>query len=108
MDMEIRGTNSTYYTVLPSKLRYSKQLNFAKKVILSEIVLLSSKNGACTASNEYFAELYDVDERTIRRWIHTLKNLNIIKINILKGNKRVIKLDKILNKKLLDKVKNVN
>lgn len=56
-----------------------KNLEPNAKLLYGEISGLAQKCGYCFASNLYFAELFDVDERTIRRWLETLEENNFIK-----------------------------
>ena len=62
-----------YYAVIPASVRYSKDLSANEKLMYGEISALTNKEGYCWASNEYFAKLYQVDDRTIRRWLGNLE-----------------------------------
>ncbi len=63
----------SYYSVIPADVRYCKALgNASPRDLYGEITALCNKHGFCFASNGYFAELYEVDPRTIRRWIALL------------------------------------
>ena len=59
-----------------------------------EITALASKYGVCTATNNYFAELYGVDDRTIQRWLAILVDCGFITVTVDKehGNDRSIRL----------------
>ena len=63
---------STYYAIIPSRVRYDKELSANEKLLYGEITALASKGGLCWATNKYFSELYGVESRTIRRWIEHL------------------------------------
>lgn len=77
-----------YYSVIPAEVRYCKALgNASPRDIYGEITALCNKLGYCFASNQYFAELYEVDARTIRRWISLLEKQGFIFIKI-KGKLR--------------------
>lgn len=83
----------SYYSIMTARVRYDPRLkNFADaKVLFSEITALSNKNGYCTASNNYFAGLYDRPKETISRWINLLKKLGYLKVEIVyrEGTKQV-------------------
>ena len=64
--------NSAYYAVVPADVRYDKSLPDKAKLLYGEITALSNQQGYCWAENEHFEELYDVNERTVRRWINAL------------------------------------
>jgi hypothetical protein len=75
------STNSpSYYAVIPAEVRYCKNLEPSSKLLYGEITALCNKEGYCWASNRYFSELYDVDDRTVKRWIKSLEDENFIKI----------------------------
>ena len=70
--------NPSYYAVLPAEVRYDKSVEASAKLLFAEITALSSKTGECFAKNAYFADLYGVDERTVRRWKESLENAGYI------------------------------
>lgn len=72
--------NPGFYAILPASVRYDNRLKAAEKILFCEITALSDQNGYCHAQNGYFSQLYQVDERTIRRWIHQLEKLGYIHI----------------------------
>ena len=69
-----------YYAVLSADVRYAKIANGAK-LLYAEITALSNKKGYCWASNGYFAKLYGVDVRTIKRWLAHLSSCGFIFIS---------------------------
>jgi len=80
-----------YYAIIPAEVRYSN-LKPNAKLLYGEITALSNKTGYCFASNNYFAELYNVNKNTISRWISDLKRLGFITIEIERAaNKQIIK-----------------
>lgn len=87
-----------FYAVIPASVRYDRNLKPNAKLLYGEITALCNKDGFCWAGNDYFAELYEVDQKTISRWISQLVNGNYISIQVLKneGNKRKIFIDNSL------------
>jgi transposase-like protein len=81
-----------YFTTLTADIRYHKRLTANEKILYSEIVVLSKKEGYCWASNRFLARLYNVTQETISKWISTLKKENLIRIEIDKsaGNRRKV------------------
>jgi DNA-binding transcriptional ArsR family regulator len=76
----IEKQKPNYYGILPATVRYDKELPAAAKILYSELTALTEKEGYCWASNKYFAELYEVEERTISRWISKLRDSGYIRI----------------------------
>ena len=72
-------------TVIPAKVRYSKQISQSAKLLYGDIKALSFKSGFCNASNEYFAFVYGVDDKTISAWVNELDRVGFIKSKILKN-----------------------
>ena len=71
----------SYFSILTADIRYNKDLSASEKIFYSEITALTNINGFCTASNSYFAKLFNVDSRTIFRWLSHLSKLGFIKID---------------------------
>ena len=68
----------SYYAIIPATVRYDKHIPANAKLLYGEITALCNQNGLCWASNSYFAELYEVNETTIKRWISTLAGAGYI------------------------------
>lgn len=68
----------SYYSIIPSEVRYSKELTANEKLLYSEITALTNSKGYCFASNGYFADLYEVHKNTVSRWISNLSKLGFI------------------------------
>lgn len=79
----------SYYSIIPATVRYDKRLKAYERLMFSEITALSNKYGYCTASNGYFASLYEVDKTTISRWINHLKNLGYLKTQLIKNGRAI-------------------
>lgn len=83
MDTELEQQPG-YYSILTASVRYDKDLNANEKILFSEITALSNKYGYCTASNNYFAELYQVAKGTVSKWITHLNQAGYLKVIIIK------------------------
>lgn len=70
-----------YFAIIPSNVRYDRDLKDKAKLLFGEISALSNKYGVCWANDEYFAKLYDVSERTVRSLLKNLKDKNYILID---------------------------
>ena len=77
--MEIK---KSYYAVIPATVRYDKRIPAAAKLLYGEITALCNQSGLCWAENTYFANLYEVNTRTIQGWINALLNAGQIHRNI--------------------------
>lgn len=86
-----------YYAIIPAEVRYDKDLRAGAKIFYGEITALCSKYGICTASNSYFAELYNMTSSGISRWVTQLKNKGYISVEYEKEGReiknRIIKLN---------------
>ena len=79
----------TYYAIIPANVRYS-DLKPNAKLLYGEITALSNKLGFCFASNNYFAQLYNVNKNTISSWITDLKKEGFITVKIERDLRNVI------------------
>lgn len=76
-----------YYSIITANVRYDNRLTDSEKLLFAEITSLSNKYGYCTASNGYFAKLYEVTKVTISRRIANLKECGYISVEIIReGN----------------------
>ena len=71
-----------YYSILPSQVRYDKNLSANEKILYSEIVVLAQKKGYCFAQNKFFADVFAVSKASIIRWIKNLEKLGYIKCEL--------------------------
>lgn len=85
MEDDIRAN---YFAIIPAYIRYNKELKFGERLMYGEITALSNKEGYCYAKNKYFAELYNVSQSTISRWISHLAELNSIDVQIIRNDKK--------------------
>lgn len=72
---------------LPSDVRYCKALPYGARLLYCELTALCHLEGFCWASNAYFAGLYEVDDRTIQRWIKSIHEEGFIHISMQKNEK---------------------
>ena len=91
-----------YFAIIPASVRYDKALKMGARLLYGEITALCNQSGICTARNDYFAGLYEVDDKTISRWISQLRDGGYIDVKILhnEGNKREIAIDKKVTRSL--------
>lgn len=80
----------SYYSILTAEVRYDKGLKPNEKLIYTEITALSNKYGYCTASNGYFAELYDVSKETVSRWISHLAKKGYVEIKVIRAADKTV------------------
>jgi hypothetical protein len=76
----------SYYAVIPASVRYDAALSPNAKLLYGEISALCNEKGYCWASNDYFAQLYDVHKNTISIWINVLAQRGHIIVVIDKDN----------------------
>jgi len=77
--------NPSYYSILPAAVRYSKDLTDFQKILFSEITALANKDGYCSASNGYFAELYGKEPENISRHISKLESAGFLQRFVVKN-----------------------
>ncbi len=68
-----------YYAIIPANVRYDKRLTLLSRLLYGEITALCNEKGYCWASNSYFAELYEVNNKTISRAVQQLEECGHIK-----------------------------
>lgn len=71
-----------YYAIIPANVRYDKDLAPNAKLLYGEITALCNEKGYCWATNQYFAELYHVSDRTIKNWISQLTDKGYIQRSV--------------------------
>jgi len=80
----------SYYAVIPANVRYDKDLKDKAKLLYGEITALCNKKGYCWATNNYFAELYDVSKETISRLVSNLADKGYIRVEIIYEGKQIV------------------
>ena len=80
-----------YYAIIPANVRYDKDLVPNAKLLYGEITALCNEKGYCWATNQYFAELYNVSDRTIKNWISQLVDKGYIQrsVKYIEGTKEI-------------------
>lgn len=73
-----------YYAIITADVRYDDRLCANAKLLYAEITALSHARDYCWASNGYFAKLYNVEVRTVQRWIEQLARFGYIKVSRVK------------------------
>jgi hypothetical protein len=81
----------SYYSITPAFVRYNNNICPNAKLLYGEITALCNEKGYCWASNDYFAELYNVSKKSISSWITSLKKEKFIKTSLIykKGTKEI-------------------
>ena len=81
-DKEQKATPN-YYSVIPATVRYCKNLSPQEKLLYSEITALTNQQGYCWATNNYFADLYEMSKETVSRQISKLSKHGFITIKMI-------------------------
>lgn len=90
--------NPGYFAIIPGNIRYDKTLCPNAKLLYGEITSLCNKEGYCWASNNYFAKLYNVSERSIKYWVKQLVDKKYVYSKIENENQRFLSLNPIEEK----------
>lgn len=81
----------SYYAIIPANVRYDKELTPNAKLLYGEITALCNEKGFCWASNSYFANLYEVSNKSISKWVKQLAKQGYVATELIyrKGTKEV-------------------
>lgn len=85
--------SGAYYAVIPAGVRYDPDLPANAKLLYGELTSLCNQTGYCWATNQYFAQLYGLTERTVSRLIVQLEGKGYIRCEMAatdKGSERRI------------------
>lgn len=98
------GIKRSYYAIIPATVRYDTRLIPNAKLLYGEITALCNEKGYCWASNDYFADLYNVKKETISRWVSDLEKFGYIRRSIVfkEGTKQIINRYIFLNQEGID------
>ena len=88
--LSMGGTGRDFKGIWISKeIWLSSTLSLMEKVLFVEIHSLDNERG-CFASNQYFADFFEVSDRQIRTHIASLRDKGFITVSIQNRNERVI------------------
>ena len=87
----MNGKQKNYYAIIPAPVRYCKKLKANEKLMFGELTALANEKGFCYASNDYFANLYDVSKTSVSKWISNLEKNKFIRLKMIyqKGTKQI-------------------
>lgn len=98
--------------ILPTSILGDNNITPLERLLLISILSLCKQKGYCWATNEYFAELFNVRKQTISKSISSLSKNNYIELkfdNSEKNNsKRIIKISEALTKIISGIKENMN
>ena len=99
-----------FYGIMPADVRYDKNLKPMEKILYTELTALANKEGYCFATNSYFAELYEVNKKTVSGWVSNLEKQGYVKIVLIykKGTKEIIERRIYINQKVTPINENVD
>lgn len=92
--------NPNYWAIMPADVRYDENLKPMEKILYAELTSLTKKHGYCWARNKYFAQLYNVTERSIQNWLANLEKRGYLRTEFEKnkdGTLRKIYMNEALN-----------
>ena len=98
--------------ILPISILGDSNLTPLERLLLISILSLCKQKGYCWATNEYFAELFNVRKQTISKSISSLSKNNYIELKFdnseKNSSKRIIKISNTLTKIILGIKENMN
>jgi hypothetical protein len=71
----------TFYAVIPAFVRYA-DISAPAKLMYGEVTALCEKEGYCWASNGYFGNLYQANERSVHRWLNELFKAGFVTVDL--------------------------
>jgi DNA-binding transcriptional ArsR family regulator len=80
-----------YYAIIPAYIRYDSELVPKAILLYGEITALTNKKGYCWASDEYFAQLYNVSVRAVQKWLSSLEKGGYIHRDVQRKGERIVK-----------------
>ena len=79
-------SDKNYWITIPAKVRQDNDLTYGARLLYGEINTLSQQTGKCWATNGYFAEIYNVDRRTVTNWLKELRDKRYIAVEAEREN----------------------
>ena len=83
-------TKVGYYSIIPSKILYNKEVKANEKLLYAMITSLACKEGYCFASNEYLAKKLGVNRKTVSSWITHLEEKKFIIREVIRNDNQLI------------------
>ena len=80
----------SYWAVLPAEIRYDDRIPANAKILYAEISSLTGSEGYCWATDDYFAGLYQITERSVRRLLAALEDQGYIRIEEERENHNIL------------------
>lgn len=84
-----------FWAVIPAQIRYDDRLPPNAKLLYAEISSLIGADGFCWATDDYFAQLYQFSERSVRRLLAALRDAGYIRVEEERGQHGVMKARRI-------------
>lgn len=75
-------SDKNYWITIPAKVRQDNDLPYGARLLYGEINTLSQQTGKCWATNGYFADIYNVDRRTVTNWLKELRDKRYIAVEM--------------------------
>lgn len=85
----------SYFSILTADVRYDKRLSDFARLLYSDITALCNKQGYCSATNDYFAQIFGKSRRTISATIASLAETGYIEIEIIRDGSNAVVTRKI-------------
>lgn len=96
---------AAYYIVIPGFVRANKKISSDAKLLYGEIAIKCNLKGYCYASNNFFAELFGCNVRSVQRYLKELEDAGFIECELIRngdGTDRKIFLTEALKKEATD------
>ncbi|MBM6870791.1 helix-turn-helix domain-containing protein [Pseudoflavonifractor phocaeensis] len=74
----------SYWALIPATVRYDAHLPPNAKLLFGEVTALSNKMGYCRAGNGYFASLFGLSDRSVRRLIALLAERGYLCVEVIR------------------------
>ncbi len=88
-------TKPDYFIQIPPEVLFEPRLSSGAKLLYGEILFLTHNYGFCSQKNAYFSANHHVCVKTVNNWIHELKTLDLIKIELIRNQNKEVELRKI-------------
>ena len=87
----------SFYAILPASIRYDSNLTSTEKLLFAEITALTDFNGYCWATNEYFANLFNLSTSWVSKILKKMVEKKLIIVNYKRIEKNITKRLIIIN-----------